>query len=271
LRHAATAALFLNVFKGFSMSVSCARFFRSAAFLALVAVSAIHASSVSAGNWTGYMNVFNNAAGTQGSYVFGSGWGVSDLKTTVSNSSSGTIVGDQLVLEPNYNTYTNSLTGSDADRAFWTDSTDGGVTPGPLGNKWMDANTYEETASIAVPSYTLSGNVTSNNLNTSLYTAKAFIKVLDPSNNYATVLNDSVTLPASGPFIVTSNLALYQGKLLQVGFSMNGLNANPVNAASNGSVGLTITGVPEPSTYALLAFGGCAATALRRRIRRANA
>ena len=107
LRHAATAALFLIVFKGFSMSVSSARFFRSAAFLALVAVSAIHASSVSAGNWTGYMNVFNNASGTQGSYVFGNGWGVADLKTTVSNSNSGTIVGDQLVLEPNYNTYTN--------------------------------------------------------------------------------------------------------------------------------------------------------------------
>ena len=247
------------------MATSCARFFRSVAFLALVAVSAIDASSVSAGNWTGYMNVFNNASGTQGSYVFGSGWGVADLKTTVSNSNSGTIVGDQLVLEPNYNTYTNSLTGNDADRAFWTDSTDGGVTPGPLGNKWMDANTFEETLSIAVPSYTLSGNVTSNTLNTSLYTAKAFIKVLDPSNGYATVLNDSVTLPASGPFIVTSNLSLYQGKLLQVGFSMNGLNANPVNAASNGSVGLTITAVPEPSTWALGATGLLVAGILRRR------
>ena len=236
--------------------------------LVLVAVAA--AQVASAGNWIGYMNVFNNAAGTQGSYVFGSSWGVADLKTTVSNSNSGTIVGDQLVLEPNYNAYTDSLTGNDADRAFWTDSTDGGVTPGPLGNKWMDANTYEQTASIAVPSYTLSGNVTSNNLNTAIYTAKAFIKVLDPVN-FATLLNDSVTLPASGPFIVTSNLSLYQGKLLQVGFSMNGLNANPVNAVSNGSVGVTITSVPEPSTYALLAFGGCAAAALRRRIRRANA
>jgi hypothetical protein len=231
----------------------------------VVVLVAAAAQMASAGNWTGYMNVFNNAAGTQGSYVFGSGWGVSDLKTTISNSNAGTIVGDQLVLEPNYNTYTNSLTGNDADRAFWTDSTDGGVTPGPLGNKWMDANTFEETLSIAVPSYTLSGNVTSNTLNTSLYTAKAFIKVLDPSNGYATVLNDSVTLPASGPFIVTSNLSLYQGKLLQVGFSMNGLNANPVNAASNGSVGLTITAVPEPSTWALGATGLLVAGILRRR------
>jgi hypothetical protein len=231
----------------------------------VVVVVAAAAQMASAGNWTGFMNVFNNASGSQGSYVFGSGWGVSDLKTTISNSNAGTIVGDQLVLEPNYNTYTNSLTGNDADRAFWTDSTDGGVTPGPLGNKWMDANTYEETASIAVPSYTLSGNVTSNNLNTSLYTAKAFIKVLDPSQGYATVLNDSVTLPASGPFIVTSDLSLYQGKLLQVGFAVTGLNANPVNAASNGSVGVTITAVPEPSTWAIGATGLLVAGIIRRR------
>lgn len=231
----------------------------------VVVVVAATAQMASAGNWIGYMNVFNNASGAQGAYVFGSPWGVPDLKTTVSNSNAGTIIGDQLVLEPNYNTYTNSLTGNDGDRAFWTNSTDGGVTPGPLGNKWMEANTFEETASIAVPSYTLSGNVTANNLNTSLYTAKAFIKVLDPSQGYATVLNDSVTLPASGPFVVTSDLSLYQGKLLQVGFSMNGLNANPVNAGTNGSVGVTITAVPEPSTWAIGVTGLLVAGILRRR------
>jgi len=217
------------------------------------------------------MNVFNNASGSQGSYIFGSGWGVSDLKTTISNSNAGTISGDQLVLQPNFNCYTDSLAGTNGDRAFWTNSSDGGVTPGPNGNKWMDANTYAETPNLAVPSYTLSGNVTANSLNTGLYTAKAFIKVLDPGAGYATVLNDSVTLPASGPFVVTSDLTPYQGKLLQVGFSMNGLNANPLDAVSYGSVAVSISAVPEPSTYALLAFGGCAATALRRRIRRSNA
>ena len=254
------------------MATSCARFFRPTAFLALAAVLAIAATTASAGDWTGYMNVFANASGSQGGYIFGSGWGVSDLATTVVTSNTGTIAGDQLVLSPNFNCYTNSLTGNDADRAFWTNSSDGGATAGPLGNKWMNANTYSETASLAVPSYTLAGTVTSNSLNTSLYTAKAFIKVLDPNNGYATVLDDEVTLPASGPFVVTSNLLPYQGLLLQVGFSMNGLNANPADAVSYGSVGVTINAVPEPSTYALLAFGGCAAAAMRRRmIRRANA
>jgi hypothetical protein len=258
------------------MSVSFARVIRSAVsfvggLLAIAAILSVAAGSASAGNWVGYMNVFNNSAGAQGSYVFGTGWGVSDLKTTISNSNAGTIAGDQLVLEPNYNAYVDALPGTDADRAFWTNSTDGGVTAGPAGNKWMDANTFEETASLAVPSYTLSGTVTANTLNTGLYTAKAFIKVLDPSAGFATVLNDSVTLPASGPFIVTSDLSLLQGKLLQVGFSMNGLNANPVNAASNGSVSVAITAVPEPSTFALLAIGSCGAVALRRRVRRATA
>ena len=253
------------------MATSCARFFRSASSLAIAAVLAIAATTASAGNWVGYMNVFQNASGTEGAYIFGSGWGVSDLKTTISNSSAGTIIGDQLVLQPNFNTYTDSLAGTNGDRLFWTNSSDGGATPGPLGNKWMNASTYSETASLAVPSYTLAGTVTSNSLNTSLYTAKAFIKVLDPNNGYATVLDDEVTLPASGPFVVTSNLQPYQGLLLQVGFSMNGLNANPADAVSYGSVGVTINAVPEPSTYALLAFGGCAAVALRRRIRQVNA
>ena len=251
------------------MATSRARFFRSASFLTIAAVLAMVASSVSAGDWVGYMNVFDNASGSQGGYQFGSGWGVSDLKTTIVNSNAGTIIGDQLVLQPNFNAYVDSLPKTDAARAYWTNSSDGGVTPGPLGNKWMNANTYVETASLSQASYTLAGSVTSNSLNTSLYTAKAFIKVLDPNNGYATVLNDEVTLPASGPFVVTSNLTPYQGLLLQVGFSMNGLNANPADAVSYGSVGVSI--VPEPSTYALLAFGGCAAAALRRRIRRANA
>jgi hypothetical protein len=238
----------------------------SLAIRGLALVLAVTTSQVaSAGNWTGFMNVFFNASGTPGGYAFGSGWGVSDLKTTISNSNAGTIIGDQLVLEPNYNTYTDSLGGSNGDRAFWTNSSDGGATPGPLGNKWMNANTYEETASIAVPSYTLSGNVTSNTLNTGLYTAKAFIKVLDPSNGYATMLDDTVILPASGPFVVTSDRSQYQGLLLQVGFSMDGLNANPVNAGTNGSVGVTITAVPEPSTWALGGIGLVVAAVLRRR------
>jgi hypothetical protein len=236
--------------------------------LAIVAVAAaLAASPAVADGWTGFMNVFNNASGSQGSFVFGSGWGVSDIKTTVITSNTGTIAGDQLRLQPNYNTYTNSLAGSDGDRAFWTDSTDGGVTPGPNGNKWMDANTSVETNPLAVPSYTLSGTVDSSDLNRSLYTPEAFIKVLDPGAGFATVLNDRVVLPTSGPFTVTADLSLYQGMILQAGFTVSGLNANPVNEASFGGVTVSIAPVPEPAA-AGLALAGLAGLAGLVRARR---
>jgi hypothetical protein len=224
------------------------------------------ASSAVADGWVGYMNVFNNAAGSQGGFVFGSAWGLSDVKTTVITSNPGTIIGDQLRLQPNFNTYTNSLSGTDADRAFWTDSTDGGVTPGPNGNKWMEANSFVETNPVAVTGYTLQGTVDANDLDTNLYSAEAFIKVLDPNASFATVLNDRVALPASGPFVVTSDLSLYQGMILQTGFTVNGLNANPVNEAAFG--GVTLTVVPEPATFGLAAIGIASLAGFRRRSRR---
>ena len=234
-----------------------------------LATAILLSSATVADGWVGYMNVFNNAAGSQGGFVFGSSWGLSDVKTTVITSNPGTIVGDQLRLQPNYNTYTNALSGTDADREFWTDSTDGGVTPGPNGNKWMEANSFVETNPVAVTGYTLQGTVDANDLDTNLYSAEAFIKVLDPNASFATVLNDLVALPASGPFLVTSDLSLYQGMILQTGFTVNGLNANPVNEIAYGAVELTV--VPEPSTIGLAMAGlaGLAGIARRSRVRRA--
>jgi hypothetical protein len=176
--------------------------------------------------------------------VFGSGWGVPDLKTTVTTSNPGTIIGDQLVLQPNFNTYTDN-----PGDPFWRDN----AGAGPGGNKWMEANTYVETSSLSVLSYTLEGTVDANDLDTSLYTAEAFIKVLDPNDSFKTVLNDRIALPTAGPFVVTSDLSPYQGMTLQVGFTMNGLNANVVNEAAYGSVSVSV--VPEPSTIGLAAVG----------------
>ena len=213
------------------------------------------------------MNVFFNSSGSQGGFIFGSGWGVSDLKTTVLTSNNGTMIGDQLRLQPNFNTYAESLTGTNGDRLFWTNSTDGGATAGPNGNKWMVARTYVETASISLTNYTLEGIVNSNDLNTTLYSAQAFIDVLDPNAGYATVLSQSTPLPSTGSFSVNADLTAYQGKILQVGFMMSGLNANPANEASFG--GVTVSVVPEPSTYALLMLGaaGLAYRSVRRRRR----
>jgi len=208
----------------------------------LVAVPAAHA-----GDWTGYMNVFTtDSAGSQGSFVFGQGWGVPDLKTTVNTSNPGTIIGDNLTLEPNYNTYADN-----PGDAFWRDN--GGAGPG--GNKWMEANTIFEVNPIGVLEYSLTGTVDTNTLD-SAYIAEAFVKVLDPGQGFATVLNDRQTLPASGTFAITSDLTSFQGLLLQTGFTVSGLNANPADAATLGSVTVTVTQpVPEPSTIGLAAVG----------------
>jgi hypothetical protein len=229
-------------------------FARRFSLCCMAAAMTLASTAVRADGWIGWMNVFNNASGSQGSFVFGQSWGVSDLKTTVTTSNPGTIVGDQLTLQPNFNAYANN-----PGDAFWRDN--GGA--GPNGNKWMEANTYAETNPIAVTSYTLQGTVDANDLDTNLYSAEAFIKVLDPGAGFATVLNDRVALPASGPFVVTSDLSLYQGKLLQVGFTMNGLNANPANEVAFGSVAVTV--VPEPSSLGLAAIGLAGLARLARR------
>ena len=212
-------------------------------------------------NWVGYMNVFNNAGGatgSPGSYIFGTGWGLTDLSSTFAAST--------LTLTPNFNAYVDSLTGTDADRAFWTDSTDGGVTAGPKGNKWMEANTFVENNALIGNTVTFQGNLDSFNLLNPNYTAIAFVKALDPIS-FAAVINQFSVLSAAGPFSVSADLTSATGLIIQYGFTVTGLNANPADAGVFGSA--VVQTVPEPSTYALLALGaaGLGAHLVRRRRR----
>ncbi len=210
-------------------------------------------------NWVGYMNVFNNAGGatgSPGSYIFGTGWGLTDLSSTFAAST--------LTLTPNFNAYVDSLTGTDADRAFWTDSTDGGVTAGPKGNKWMEANTFVENNALIGNTVTFQGNLDSFNLLSPNYTAIAFVKALAPIS-FAAVINQFSVLSSAGPFSVSADLSFADGLIIQYGFTVTGLNANPADAGVFGSA--VVQTVPEPSTYALLALGaaGLGAHLVRRR------
>ena len=199
---------------------------RIAMVIAATIAVTIPAVTAQAGNWLGYMNVFDKTpTGGQGGYLWGSAWGVADLKTVIVNGSgTGTnIANNVLELFPNYNTY-------NATDPYWASGTSG--------NKWMEANTFVETASIAIPAASFSGNVTSFSLN-SAYTADAFIKVLDPLTGYSTSLFERQPLTGVGTFSLAADMAFYQGQLLQYGFMVSGVNANPASMASFGSVRVT--------------------------------
>lgn len=218
---------------------------------AAVVLSAMYAGSASADldnpvMGSGFANVFD----TGGGYQFGSGWGVGDLKATVN--------GNEVILQPNFNTY-------DATDAYWSDGAGGG-------NKIFQANLYEEigTTPVGTGTYTFSGYVDSDSLDAG-YSKVAFIKVLDSLGGFADVLGATTALSV-GTFSVSGDLTPYEGDaryILQVGFTVQGLNANPADEAALGSVGLRIgsssaassaaedpTGIPVLPLWALFGLAG---------------
>ena len=201
-------------------------------------------------NWVGYMNYFTlTAGGGKGGWVNGSGWGLGDLQTTRT--------GNTLKLEPNFNTYRNALAGNDADRAFWTDGAGGG-------NKFMEANTLVELGTGQSGSFTFTGNVDSFSL-ASGYNVVAFIKGLNPGTGYADEIGQTAVInSASSSFSVTADFTGKSNLILQYGFMVTGINANPAQSGLGSAV---VSAVPEPSTVSLLGFGvaGLIATRLRRR------
>lgn len=205
------------------------------------------AGLIDLGEASGYMNVFDNDAGAQGGYLWGSEWGVADLKTVTT---------DDLTFElfPNINTYVDN-----PGDAYWRNN----AGAGPDGNKWLEATTMREYGAVAAgeTSATFDFSVSASDLD-SRYSATAFIKTLDPNNGYAVAHNESVDITGA---VGTTQLSigtpgdeLVAGHILQVGFTMNGLNANP--DTDWGSVTTTMQDfqvVPEPATAGLIViFGG---------------
>lgn len=211
------------------------------------------------GNWSGYMSVFNNDGGSQGGYLWGDSWGAADLDS--SNS------GGVLTFSPNTNTYRDIA--DDAGRAYWSNSSDGGLTAGPDGNKWLEATLKLEAAGDNQAwngqSLSLSGTVDSYTLD-SRYSFTAFIKTLDVNGGWATVQNEAVSITSTGDFSVSLD-ALGGAYVSQIGFTMAGLNANEATDWGSVSISnLSASVVPEPSTYALIAgFAAFFFVAIRRR------
>jgi hypothetical protein len=172
-------------------------------------------------NWLAYANVFN----LNGGYEFGSPWGLGDVKSVPSAAN------NTLTLYPNYNTY-------NANDPYWSNGAG-------LGNKNFEGNTFVENAALAGQSVTFSGFVVSSTL-VAGYERVAFLKALDPANNYADAFNGTLTAPlvAGQNFSITAN-NIPAGLIVQYGFRVFGRNGNPANEAANGNV------VVGPSTLGI--------------------
>lgn len=177
-------------------------------------VAAQNTVSVDAGgNWLGYANIFDPATGD---YVFGEAWGIQDIKTVV-DAGAGT-----LTLQPNFNTYADNPTDP-----FWVDQTTG------LGAKIFEGNSYIEDNSLAGAELTFSGNVNSNTLD-SEYDAIAFIKVFNA--NYSVLKIATAPLTGANFEVVFTDVNAAEDAVVQYGFQIIGLNANPDNEAALGNV-----------------------------------
>lgn len=188
------------------------------------------------GSWIGFMTVFN----LDGTPNFGDFWGVPDLKVTLDEAE------NTVTLQPNFNTYANA----EPTDEFWIDQVTG------EGAKDMEANSFiEPGATFNGSDLTFSGVVQSYTLSDD-YTAKYFIKALDPNNNFADALEGSkiFDLPESGEFSVSATgEELAAGLVIQYGFVVFGRNANPANEAELGSVviGETVSSVNAFQTLQL--------------------
>ena len=100
----------------------------------------------------------------------------------------------------------------------------------------------------------------------SRYSVSAFVKTLDVNGGWATVQNESVSITSAGDFSIDLDV-LAGAYVAQIGFVMNGLNANEATDWGNVQISnLSASAVPEPSTYALIAgFAAFVFVAIRRR------
>jgi hypothetical protein len=192
--------------------------------------------------WVGYMNIFDlTSGGGKGAYLWGSGWGLGDLKST--------LTGNSWKLEPNFNCY-------NATDSYWAN--------GSIGNKFMEANTFVELGAGQSGSFTFNGRVDSFSL-ASGYNVVAFIKGLNPGNGYADDIGQTAVINSgSTSFSVSADFTGKSALILQYGFMVSGINANPAQSGLGSAV---VSAVPEPSVASLLGFGvaGLIATRLRRR------
>jgi hypothetical protein len=161
----------------------------------------------------GYMNVFETPA-NGGGYVFGEPWGVPDLKTVVD------VPSNTFTLQPNFNVW-------NPDDPFWVDPVTG------EGNKLMEASTYVEDGSLVGSELTFEGGTLSHTIDPG-YEVIAFIKVFNADFSVQKI--ESTTLTEGENFSITYTAVEPEDTHLQYGFQVTGINANPDDEGTLGSV-----------------------------------
>ena len=164
--------------------------------------------------YIGYANVFETPA-NGGGFVFGSPWGVSDLKTVVDPTATVT-------LQPNFNTYDDNPTDP-----FWVDQATG------LGNKDFEGNTYVDDPSLAGQELVWTGFVQVNDLDPS-YAAEAFIKVFNA--DFSVLKIETAPLVAGEYFEVAYTNVEAPDTFVQYGWYVKGLNASSANEVALGTI-----------------------------------
>jgi hypothetical protein len=158
------------------------------------------------------VNAFNVSDDT---FAFGFAYTVSDLRATPTATS--------MTLEPNTAIWT-----AEATNAGWFDQ--GAATQ--TANKYIEALSYIEDASLANEELTFSGNVSVSDLGDE-YTVVAFIKTL--TSGYSTVAYKTADISSTGDFTVTATADEMSQAVIQYGFAVTGPLADPADT-SLGSV-----------------------------------
>lgn len=180
-----------------------------------------------AATWNGYANVYQTN-GT--SWIFGQGWGVPALKSTITAST------NTIKLQPNFNAYADATSADDI--AYWRNGT--------TGNKVFEGNTFIENNALAGQVLTFKGTVTENTI-TSAHSVVAFIKGLNPNTGWSSDVYITTPLTTTGDFTITTGTAIPTGLVVQYGFTVKGLNANPANETALGHVTVTSVNLANES------------------------
>jgi len=157
-----------------------------------------------------------------------SGWGIADLIAETTDNRTFT-------LKPNINAYVD-------DPATYADTN---AVDGTM--KFDQLLFFERTLKAADGPCTLGFNVSSNDLD-SRYLLKATFQVIDPVNDYQPDPSFTVTslpITTNGTYSFTSeNILGREDKILQVGFSLYGINAAPSNEWGSTTIEVTDIDVP---------------------------